>query len=183
MGRTIDASVEAPKDVGPLSRAIAECREVTFDYFSHGRGATEGRTVRPLELLSHRGQWYLHAYCCSRQDERLFRLDRMQKLTLTTRRFDSPTGSRAGKVPDPAREPGEVRVKFSAAAAPYLRERFGDAARAIDGGGVEVTVSGDSERWLTQWVLSFGGEAEVAEPAWAREAVARAAAALLEPSS
>jgi proteasome accessory factor C len=36
-------------------------------------------------------------------------------------------------------------------------------------------VVGDSERWLTQWVLSFGGEAEVLEPAWARAAVARAA--------
>ncbi|HEY0094796.1 MAG TPA: WYL domain-containing protein, partial [Archangium sp.] len=36
-----------------------------------------------------------------------------------------------------------------------------------------------NERWLTQWVLSFGGEAEVLEPASAREAVARAAKAAL----
>ena len=59
--------------------------------------------------------------------------------------------------------------------APYQQERFGDAAVTQSDGSVVVTVPGDSERWLTQWVLSFGGEAEVLEPAWAREAVARAA--------
>jgi proteasome accessory factor C len=42
-----------------------------------------------------------------------------------------------------------------------------------------VKVIGD-ERWLVQWILSFGGEAEVVEPAWAREAVSRAALAALE---
>jgi proteasome accessory factor C len=58
-------------------------------------------------------------------------------------------------------------------------ERFGDDARPAEGGGVEVLVSGDSERWLAQWVLSFGGEAEVLDPEWARAAVARAAEAAL----
>jgi proteasome accessory factor C len=59
-----------------------------------------------------------------------------------------------------------------------MQERFGEAARPVGNGSVEVSVSSDSERWLTQWVLSFGGEAEVIEPNWAREAVARAAAAI-----
>ena len=42
-----------------------------------------------------------------------------------------------------------------------------------------MTVIGD-ERWLVQWLLSFGGEAEVIEPAWARQAVAVAALRALE---
>ena len=37
-----------------------------------------------------------------------------------------------------------------------------------------------ARRWLVQWILSFGGEAEVVEPAWAREAVSRAALGALE---
>ena len=59
--------------------------------------------------------------------------------------------------------------------AALARERFGEDARLMADGGVEVRVAGDNERWLTQWVLSFGGEAEVLEPASARAAVARAA--------
>ncbi len=179
MERKIDASLGGPPELAPLARAIGEGREVTFDYFSHGRGSTEGRRVRPLDLFSHRGQWYLYAYCGARKDERLFRVDRIRKLSLTDQRFE-PGLHRRGRVPSPVGERGEVRVRFSASSAPYMRERFGDAARPVGSGAVEVAVAGDSERWLTQWVLSFGGEAEVLEPAWAREAVAQAAAAFLK---
>jgi proteasome accessory factor C len=177
MHRKIDASTDAPQSLGPLTRAILERREVTFDYASPGR-VSEPRKVRPYELLSHRGQWYLQGYCHTRQDERLFRLDRMENLALTDILFQPPANARAA-VPNPARSDAGVRVRFSKLVAPYVRERFGSDARLLADGGVEVRVAGDSERWLTQWVLSFGGEAEVLEPASARAAVARAAQASL----
>ena len=177
MERKVDASTGGPSELAPLAQAISQRREVTFEYFSQGRGATEPRSVRPLELFSHRGQWYLFAYCCTRQDERLFRLDRIRKLELTRRSFEAPA-ARRGKVPEPVSGSGEIRVRFAPSMAAYMRERFGGQARPGPDGSVEVSVGADSERWLTQWILSFGGEAEVVEPPWAREAVARAAAAI-----
>jgi proteasome accessory factor C len=72
-----------------------------------------------------------------------------------------------------------VRVRFEAAAVLYIVETFGDEARAVGEGRVEVKVPGDSVKWVTQWVLSFGGDAVVVEPEWARAAVAKAAAAWL----
>jgi proteasome accessory factor C len=177
MYRKIDASSEAPQSLGPLTQAIIERREVTFDYASPGR-PSEARRVRPYELLSHRGQWYLQGYCHVRQDARLFRLDRMENLALTDTPFQPPENARAA-VPNPARADSGVRVRFSKLVAPYVTERFGADARPLADGGVEVRVVSDSERWLTQWVLSFGGEAEVVEPASARAAVARAAQASL----
>ncbi|RJS16121.1 WYL domain-containing protein [Corallococcus sp. H22C18031201] len=179
MYRKIDASAEAPEALGPLTRAILERREVMFDYASPGR-PSEPRRVRPYELLSHRGQWYLQGFCHTRQDARLFRLDRMEALAVTDTAFEPPPNARAD-VPNPARSRTEasVRVRFSPIAAPYVKERFGRDARPLSDGGVEVMVAGDSERWLTQWVLSFGGEAEVVEPQAARAAVARAARASL----
>jgi proteasome accessory factor C len=181
MGQKIDAELGgAPVELAPVTTAIAEHRELELEYFSHGRNASEARSVKPLDLFSRDGQWYLYAYCNSRQDERLFRLDRAQNLRVTERSFAPMPGSR-GAVPNPAAASrAEVRVRCSAAIAPYVRERFGSEARPLEDGGVEVRVAGDSERWLTQWVLSLGGEAEVIEPEWAREAVARAAAASLE---
>lgn len=177
MYRKIDASTEAPQALGPLTRAIIERLEVTFGYASPGR-SPEPRTVRPYELLSHRGQWYLQGYCHTRQDARLFRLDRMEDILVTDVPFQPPADARAD-VPNPARglTDSSVRVRFSPVAAPYVKERFGQDARPLADGGVEVLVAGDSERWLTQWVLSFGGEAQVMEPASARAAVARAARA------
>lgn len=174
MERKIDANVHGPTELAPLSKAISDRWEVTFEYFSQGRGTVEQRRGRPLELFTHRGQWYLHAYCCTRHDERLFRLDRIRNLVVTDTAFAVSTAARP-TMPNPASAEGQVRVRFSPTAAPYVRERFGSDVRTLAGGGAEVNVAGDSERWLTQWILSFGGEAEVIEPAWAREAIARAA--------
>lgn len=178
MHRKIDAGAAAPSELAPLVRAVVDHREVEFDYFSQGRGTTEPRSVRPLELFSHRGQWYLAAFCNTRGDERLFRVDRIQNLVGTDRAFE-PSQTRQAVIPNPA-QGGEVRVRFSRVVAPYVLERFGDDARPAPEGAVDVWVSGESERWLTQWVLSFGGEAEVLEPEWARGVVARAAEASIE---
>ena len=109
----------------------------------------------------------------------------MKQLTLTDRRYAAPESKAVTQMPSPLRggagsARGEVRVRFTPQAAPYLRERFGEDVRSLPDGAVEVQVAGDSERWLTQWVLSFGGDAEVIEPDWARVAVARAARASLK---
>ncbi len=181
MNRQINAHAVAPEGLGPLTSAIGLHREVEFDYFSAGRGSSERRTVRPRELFAHRGQWYLSAWCCTRQDDRLFRLDRVQNVTPTERSF-TPDSREGRTLPNPVGAQGSVRVVFSPLAAPYVRERFGVEARSTGEGGVEVQVAAgpEAERWLTTWVLSFGGEAWITEPEWARSAVARAASGSLK---
>jgi proteasome accessory factor C len=173
MGRAVDARSGGPAELLPMAQALNERRELSFDYLTQGRGTSERRRVQPQELFSHRGQWYLSAFDVGRGDARLFRLDRISNLCVESATFPDRTLAK-GRFPSP-RGPGEVRVRFSPSAAPYVRERFGADARALMGGAVEVRVSGDSPHWLTQWVLSFGGEAEVLEPPWARAAVAQAA--------
>lgn len=176
MAHKLDTSLAGPTEVGTLLAAATERRQVSFDYLTAGRAQTERRTVQPLEVFSHKGQWYLSAFCLSRQDDRLFRVDRISALTLEEERF-APRERRPAVPPSPVG--GEVTVRFSKESAPYVRERFGDQARALPDGAVEVQVIGDSERWLVQWVLSFGGDAVVVGPAWARKAVAEAARASL----
>jgi proteasome accessory factor C len=136
--------------------------------------------VRPHELFSHRGLWYLSAHCLTRGDERLFRLDRIANLEVTDERFVAPSSVGARQPPGIVDAEGEVRVRFEPTVAPWIVERFGDGAKTLPDGAVEVTVPGDSERWLTQWILSFGGDAVVLAPQWARDAVARAARASLQ---
>ena len=90
----------------------------------------------------------------------------------STSRSRTPPSSRrrtrARAVPNPARSGRGVRVRFSSWRRPTSASASARTpGRSLDG-GVEVRVAGDSERWLTQWVLSFGGEAEVLEPLGAR---------------
>ena len=53
-------------DLGEITRDIAERWELTFDYAGNVRTAVEARRVEPLELFSHRGQWYLSAWDAGR---------------------------------------------------------------------------------------------------------------------
>jgi len=178
MGRQLDVTVEGPTGLATLSQGIVEHREVELDYLTANRATTERRRVQPHELFSFRGQWYLSAQCLSRGDTRLFRFDRLSNATLTDVRF-TPSPQVRARLPTTSESEKLVRVRFEAGAAPYIVERFGDEARAVGEGRVEVQVPGESERWVTQWVLSFGGDAVVIEPEWARKAVATAAAAWL----
>lgn len=179
MAQKIDADPKGPSELVPLSRAIGRREEVEFEYFSPDRNSTEHRVVRPLELVHHHGQWYLKGHDVARADERLFRLDRVRALSITARTF-APISTIQRSIPNPVSERGDVTVRFTAQAAPWVRERFGGHARPVGGGSVEVKVSGASRRWLVQWVMSFGGEATVIEPQWARQAVAGAASASVQ---
>jgi proteasome accessory factor C len=179
MSRQLDVATDAPDSLAALTQAIVEHREISLEYVSVNRGETEQRRVRPGELFSHRGQWYLSGFCLTRQGERLFRVDRISHLELLAERF-TPGPEAATHLPGTGEVEKPVRVRFSAEVAPWQQERFGDAAVSQADGSVVVTVPGDSTRWLTRWVLSFGGNATVLEPAWAIRAVAEAAAASLQ---
>jgi len=178
MAQQIDANPRGPAELVALSRAISQRLEVEFEYFTPDRDSTERRVVRPLEL-HHRGQWYLKAYDVRRADERLFRLDRFRDLSVTQRTF-APIRTMERSIPDSVSGHGDVTVRFTASQAPYIQERYGDRVRPAGGGAVELRVSGENPRWLVQWVLSFGGEAAVTGPEWARRAVAGAARASLQ---
>ncbi|MBI5544638.1 MAG: WYL domain-containing protein [Deltaproteobacteria bacterium] len=169
----------APMDelLEPLARASREMREVEFDYLTGGRGKRERRTVRPYAVYLHRGQWYLAGFCLKRQEERLFRVDRVSRLELTERRFADRRDVAAGAAGSGFESGGAKAVlRFTKGAAPFVRERFPEA-RKIEGGSLEVEISGASPEWLVPYVLGFGGEAEVLEPQELRDAVAQAARA------
>lgn len=178
MARALDVSADGPDSLATISQAILERRELELEYVSVGKGDREQRRVRPLELFSHRGQWYLQAFCLTRNGERLFRVDRIGAVTLTDTTFPEPEGS-TRQVPGSSSEK-PVKVRFAPELASWQQDRFGDAASLQADGSLVVTVPGDSERWLTRWVLSFGGNATVLEPEWAIRAVAEAALASLQ---
>lgn len=179
MGKRLDLALQAPDGLATLSQAIVERRVVAFDYLATSTGQPERRRVQPLELFSHRGQWYLSGFDLSRASERLYRLDRMGPVETTAEGF-APRASSRASLPGTAEATEKVTVRFERPAAPYVRERFGDEARSLADGRLEVEVPGDNRRWLIGWVLSFGGDAVVIRPDWAIRSVAEAASRSLE---
>ena len=64
-----------------IKRAVLERRPLSFTYYSSA-GARSRRTAEPARLVFKSGCWYLSAFCWTKQDWRIFRLVRMEDLTL-----------------------------------------------------------------------------------------------------
>lgn len=61
-----------------LRRAIEGQRDVVIQYFTGGRAELTRRRVTPLRIEA---QKYLHAYCHRRQDDRVFRINRIRQVS------------------------------------------------------------------------------------------------------
>jgi proteasome accessory factor C len=162
------------KRMALLQQALDEQREVEVDYYTPRRRALSKRRVRPYALIDHLGQVYLVGRDSLRGKELTFRIDRMRAVTLTEKRFEKPRTFSAQRYrrPDfyrPGPADVEVRVRFAPGAARHIREM--SPAAELDekpNGHVERRVRTDSLRWVVDWALQHGDEAEVKGPPAAR---------------
>ncbi len=69
-----------------IRKAIHDKYFITL-YYQRADGENSIRTVRPLGLVYWGQKWTLIAWCQLRQDYREFRLDRIQKLKVSTEKF------------------------------------------------------------------------------------------------
>lgn len=170
-----EAPSEARGVAEVLERAARERREVEILYFSRSDLSPAPRLVRPRCLASAEGATYLSAQNTA-GGERLYRLDRVARATLTNARFSPLPGLDVGSAVQRAlrlRESGELpraRVRFTAEVAEAALGRHAGAVR-LAGGGVEAWLAYATVPWLVAEVLSWGGEAEIMEPPEAREAL------------
>jgi len=186
-----------------LSRqAIEERRVVRLLYHALRREQAEPRDVEPTHLIHLTDAWYLAGYCRLRQDARLFRLDRVDRLELLEERFEP--GERHAQTRNYARDVAgypEARIRFDRSVLRWVRERQpffllreerpdGEVA---GGGGVGrgrvrsaradqepvFVYALRDEQELLAWLLPWGRAVEVLEPESLRARFAEEARAIL----
>ena len=169
----------APK-IETIQDAIGDRHMVRFRYYAPS-GDSE-RTVEPYYLVFRWSSWYLWGWCMDRKDYRLFKLNRMDRVTETDKEFvcrDAP-------MPDLSAEkifPGEIKVKalFSPDMKWRLIEDFGpDCFTEADDGRLLFTADYTDMENLVTWLMTFGAKAEVLEPAEARDIIRRNAEETLQ---
>lgn len=71
-----------------IQLALTNLKVIQLDYYSPNSNETTSRLVEPFAFISRIGEsWYLIGWCRLRKDYRLFRFDRIQKLSLTEEVF------------------------------------------------------------------------------------------------
>ena len=157
-----------------LDKAIAEQREVDLEYYTQRRRALTRRRVRPYAIVDHLGQFYLVGRDDLRGRELSFRVDRMRSVAATDTPFERPASFsvqryRRSEFYRPGAGDLVAQVRFQPPAARFVREisQPGEI-RELANGGVERSVRTDSLRWVVDWTLQHGDEAEIVGPAPAR---------------
>jgi proteasome accessory factor C len=174
---------EDPQIASVVSRAIADRRLLSFEYYKENEDEFSRRQVEPYALINGREGWYLASYDPSRESVRHFRLDRIKSAAIDEESFtprpdvdpsaDVDGWPRTGEVPASRR----ARVWVSPERARWAREERGSAEELSDR-SVIVELGFAGVDWLVRETLKEAGDAAVLEPEDARAAVRAAAEAV-----
>ena len=158
----------APR-IETIQNAIENRKLLKFEYFSpSGEGC---RTIEPYFIVFRWSSWYVYGWCSKRKDFRMFKLNRMNQVTVTNQPFEI----RKVPMPDFSNEKifhGNIRVRafFAPDMKWRLVEEFGpNCFTEADGGRLLFTAEFTDMEYLVSWLLPFGEKAEVLEPADARK--------------
>lgn len=145
--------------------AVLARRPLSFTYYS-AAGEKSRRTAEPARLVFKSGCWYLLAFCRTRRDWRIFRLVRMEGLTLEEgvcpprcppERLESSAPSGGSET--------ALRLRFAPSAAWRVRDYFHPRQiMAEPDGHLLVDCSFPQDQWLLSFLLSFGSQLEVLSP-------------------
>jgi proteasome accessory factor C len=144
------------------------------------------RTVDPMRLLLVDGKWYLEAWCRLAEGVRLFRLDRVDDVTILQERAAPPPEAHERNIDNGVYqpEPGSpaLRLRLDRGARWVADYYPVEAVTAVDDppGGLAVTLRTADLGWARRLVASLGGAAVVDEPAELATRVAADARAALD---
>ncbi|MFX3632269.1 MAG: helix-turn-helix transcriptional regulator [Candidatus Pristimantibacillus sp.] len=152
-----------------LQKAINERKMVHFTY-TDGQGEDTQRSIEPMGLVLKGYAWYLHGYCLSREDYRIFRLTRIRDmkvqfdsftrramaLTMLNERWEKPIVQKSI----------DLVLRFSGEAKVSAADRFDeDEIERQSDGSLLVRTSLPDGKWVIGFLLHYKTDLLVLEPA------------------
>lgn len=165
--------MEHREKIEQLARAISKRRTVEMRYYAATHDKTSRRKVDPYHLWYAGGALYLIGYCHTRKDVRMFAIDRILSLTVTSFPCQMPLGFNLEEYVQNAltvMRGGpqiEVEVKFDRQTSAWVKDRiWHPSQKAILGrdGCLTLTLQVADTPELIGWVLSFGPGVQVIKP-------------------
>lgn len=153
-----------------------KCVKITY---ANSHGTVSERIVQPLKMSYKSMAWYLKAYCTQKQDYRIFKLTRIMDLEILTESF----AKRSFPISD--EEVGQcyrtIVLRFPQNMAYRVYDEF-DNTQVSKGENGDLIVSVDlpQDEWLIGFLLSFGTQVDIIEPAHLKDIVAKQAKKIYE---
>lgn len=155
---------------------------IELDYCNY-RGNNTSRTVYPLKLIFKQKNWYLAAYCTLRNDYRVFKCYRINKLKLTNTAFDRKK-YHLNDITFAFKQPTDlinIRIILSAKVKHRIYDEF--AASDIiekEDGNYEITFSTEADEGLYNYLMSFSSDIKRIEPEFVADIIRERLKKMLE---
>ncbi|HEX9335014.1 MAG TPA: WYL domain-containing protein, partial [Pseudonocardiaceae bacterium] len=148
--------------------AMEQRRALRIRYYTASRDEITDRTVDPMRLLLVEGRSYLEAWCRLAEDVRLFRLDRIDRLTVLDEPAAPPPHARPHDVseglfrPEPDQREAVLQVRPDAR---WIEEYYPvEDVTELDGGAARIRMRYSDTSWMVRLILAQAGEVIVEQP-------------------
>lgn len=168
---------ESQNFLQPIIEAILEQRSIRTIYHSQSRNATTEREIDPYYLIPRDQRFYLIGFCHLKQAIRTFRISRFQQVEITFSAFDKGSFNIKQYLKntwsiDRGSKNITFKVRFRSEVARYIKEEelfVHPRMKDEEDGSLIFEVTVNNEKEFMKWILQYGPNAEIIEPASARE--------------
>jgi proteasome accessory factor C len=163
----VAVGLEEAAGLETIREALLRDRRIRIVYQARSTERTTDRAVDPWAVFLASGRWYLAGWCHKVDDERVFRVDRMQSVTLLDEEAKAPADVDLSRYANLHIQGEDVRavVLEVAPEAGWVVEHYQIASKEPVGGGwVRIRLNAGGTAWLERLLLSLGTRARVVEP-------------------
>lgn len=156
-----------------IAKALRENRQIKICHAAPGKGSLMKRIVDPYHLVNFKGEWYLSSMCHLRNSIRTFAVSRIKSAEISQNNFNMPEDFTKDKMFGDtfgiiwSKDLHDVKIKFSAVAAPYIEERIWHPAQKVKkakNGSMTIEFQTNHLNEVKDWILSWGPHAVVQSP-------------------
>ena len=153
-----------------------KCVKITY---ANSYGTISERIIKPLKMSYKSMSWYLKAYCTEKQDYRIFKLTRIIDFEVLTEIFC--------KSPFPELDDtleqcyNTIVLRFPKNMSYRVYDEFDKTmVSKKENGDLIVSAQMPEDEWLIGYLLSFGTQVDIIEPAYLKDIVAEQAQKIYE---
>ncbi|MFC7614827.1 helix-turn-helix transcriptional regulator [Actinokineospora soli] len=166
-----------------VQSALVGKRALRMSYYTASKDEVTQRVVDPMRVMIVEGRGYLEAWCRRAEAVRLFRLDRIDDVTVLDEPSAPPPHARPTDLtagffqPEPNQRAARLVLEPDAR---WVSEYYPvDEVEELPGARQRVVMRYADESWMTRLLLGLGGDVRVEEPSSLADALrARAAEAV-----
>jgi len=158
--------VSLTEKIDLIKQAINNRELIRFQYYSE-KGESE-RTVEPYFIIFRWSAWYVYGYCLTKQDYRLFKLNRLSKLQNLKTNYEERVISEKGLNFDQYiwRDDIKLAALFDISVKYRLIDEYGTECITFDSQSGKLLFENNftNRNYLLQWILSYGDAVKIIEP-------------------